>query len=394
MKENCKKAFELIADLENKRSIMPFTCAFTQVQSPLIRQDAQIGNRSPLVMSENNVNFQFQTPPSRCRSAFERNPLKKLHESSQLLMPLARNMKYDMLELSLKVKEQILTTDFSKEVERKELPVVSRVNSNPNKGTQTDTVECEKCMDRFEVQRSAKNKGAQTTQVETADAGIQSSMNSEGDFNVLLTADRIANMNFQQHHAFKTFIQEFQLNYDECMPSTSNQAASIRNRLKDIGRIHLRDMPAKTRDNEEDRMNYANPENPGMNSLPGFVSFSPPRSSNSIFDRLDQRNPPEYRIPSPARGPLVLGRLTRSPPPLSRIPQSSPIFVNRSRSRSRSPSPLTQRSLTMRRNRSPDEEIGYRNRSPNGNRSQRGRYNDWSPPSRGRDRGHRGRGRY
>lgn len=261
------------------------------------------------------------------------------------------------------------------------MPVVSRLNSNPNKGTQTDTVECEKCMDRFEVQRSAKNKGAQTTQVETADAGIQSSMNSEGDFNVLLTADRIANMNFQQHHAFKTFIQEFQLNYDECMPSTSNQAASIRNRLKDKGRsVHLRDMTANTRDNEEDRMNYANPENPGMNSLPGFVSFSPPRSSNSIFDRLDQRNPPEYRIPSPPHGALVLGRLTRSPPPLSRIPQSSPIFVNRSRSRSRSPSPLTQRSLTMRRNRSPDEEIGYRNRSPNGNRSQRGRYNDWSPP--------------
>lgn len=389
MKENCQKASDIIQDLEKMKPIMPFSCALTEVQTPQVKDVTANKNKSPLLLSDHNAYFQFQTPPQRCRTAFERNPLKIFQEKSKLLLPLARNMKMDMLEVSFKVKNDILSQPKENEsIVAAPIPspptVVIRTQSTSSvpigvQKFQDQAVEakfkCERCAKRDAIKSTEKSKGVQTYQNSKVDSSTQYENHGE-NLTIVIDADRLNTITFEEYKLLKELQERFDFR-DNRMPIDDHW-----------------DAPQFDRDLLN---NFSNPENPA------FTSFSPPKHS-SIFTRIGEKIPTnspspqsylvsagvsEYRVPSPElrrQSPLFRNRSRSVSPFNDRISGSrnrSPIRRNRSPSPARSSSSVHRSRSPYVRNRSP---VG-RNRSPfNRNRSplrsrggspKRTRYEDW-----------------
>lgn len=382
MKEKCKNASKILADLEAKKQILPLKCTFTKVQMPLVRQLQSSHNRSPLLLNDHNVQFLFQTAPSRCRTAFERNPLKNLFEPSETLLPLARNMNMNLMEMSMGVKNRSFIIDYqqvkqeaTKQAEISK-PVTSKKPQKPSnlkiKSTlvQTDPLDCERCLIRSNIRTNSKSVSIQTQKVLTNDVKTQCTgleedkkEKKEGVFSCTLYPEQITNMSYKQRDAFKTFCSEFNINFTDPITTT------FHNRHSAI------EMPYFRTEIEDDRMNYTNPENPRYSQQESFhVSYSPPPMNFKahIFNRVGDfvRDPrpsfefSEYKIPSPgrrgSRSPLLIEGRNHSRSPS----QSSTTHYNRSPSRSSST--RRSRSPMMRRARSPSWNRDYRGR--------RGRY--------------------
>lgn len=385
MKERCQKAFEVILDSEKMKTIMPFSCALTEVQTPQVKQISTNKNTSPLLLSDHNAIFQFQTPQSRCRTAFERNPLKVFQEPSKIMLPLARNMKLDMLEVSLKVKEQVLSKPKEKEVKKNPsasfvpLPSTSRVVNIgmgvphfQDKGIQA-TLKCFRCSQRDEKEKNAETIGTQTKEMHRVDNGTQCD-NDDGSLSFNIDADRLRSLTFDEHHLLKSFSEAFGFRYDGVNDSPGRSVSSS-------ARRNFNEHQWQSTHMEDDRLNnFANPENPDQNL---FVSFSPTPQQRSIFARIGEkiktRSPspdynfkrvPEYKVPSPERHcPPMYRNRSRSLSPFSRSSGGRNRSPIRNRSPGRSQSPLHR--YPNARNRSP-----LRMRSPKRTRIDE---DDWKP---------------
>lgn len=388
------------------KPIMPFSCALTEVQTPQVKEVSANKNKSPLLLSDHNARFQFQTAPQRSRVALERNPLKIFQEPSKIMLPLARNMKMDMLEVSLKVKQQIFSKP--KEEVRVNAPMVSIPGpSTSSQGIpkfQDRAVEakmrCEKCVKREEAEKDAKSKKTQTDLIPRVDAGTQCASN-DGSMTITIDADRLRKITFEEHHLLKDLSERFGFPYDgvSTSPARSASSSSRRNDRYDTPRF------------EDDRLNnFANPENPATAYDP-FVTFSPPRNQQqSIFDRIGEKvqtlspspqayyeRVQEYRVPSPRQlSPVYRNRnRSRSLSPSNRLGGGRNRSPMRSRSPGRNQSPTTYRSFRsplgrnrspISRNRSPIQIVARnrspiaRNRSPMHSREtspKRTRFDDW-----------------
>lgn len=362
----------MMGDLNLNPVRLPFIMCPSKKKLSAVRRDAALEIKSPLVVNGHNAQFTSQAKHMGLRDAMLSNPLRNI---SGKLFQFSRNLGMDLISMSQEVQAHV-ETERSKEQKRSAVADISSSNINmalklAQKGTQTDKIVCRKC-----AARSGKKFASQSSQVHLLncrDATTQKD-DEEGSFSVFLDPLTMQNMSGPQQMALVEFCRAFKVHseqFGEDHPIWEGESQQVR----------------------DDRMAYANPENPNVVDS-NFISFSPIRESprpmaslspvrKRVTDRLG------VKIPSPRRyaddNHLMdagqSSRFFRDSPPISSYHIPSPdvvkterfdrspvytgrVYRNRSRSRTRSP-----------RTRSPPARYSKRSRSPPQNPlNRRGRY--------------------
>lgn len=351
MQERCKNAAKLLDELSANKTKLPFVFCPSAKSVPAMKSDPKLSWKSPLVMSDNNSQFSIQASFSSCRDAIQANPLRNI---SGKLFQFSRNMGIDLVAMSQQVQRQV---DLEREKEICMAAVneisgatINRALKKSQRSTQTDFIACMKCEERKSITVASRS-----TQVRMPSKEISTQYEPETEsFNVSLNARTIQTMSREQHNALVALCSAFNINdqrFDRPIIDDENH-----------GFLRERD----------DRMNFANPENPDVDM---FISFdSPIRKSlsrspkrRSVTERLGQKiqspcssqfyndvisngghsgyyGMNEYRIPSPQLRSERFSRLERSP----LLPREPRRHISRSRSprpvsRKRSRSPVTKR---------------------------------------------------
>lgn len=246
----------MLNDLNQNPVRLPFILCPSKKKLSGVRCDAALERKSPLVVNGNNAQFTSQAKHLGLRDALLSNPLRNI---SGKLFQFSRNLGLDVTIMSQEVQAHV-EAERSKEQKRSAVAEISSNNINmalklAQKGTQTDKIVCGKC-----AARSAKKFTSQSSQVQLLncrDATTQKD-DEEGSFSVELDAMTMQNMSHPQQLALVEFCRAFKVHnekYGEDHPIW--EGGSQRER--------------------DDRMAYANPENPNADNT--FISFSPIRAS-------------------------------------------------------------------------------------------------------------------
>lgn len=289
MQERCKKAAQLMDELSKNKIQLPFVLRASDKSVSSMALNPKLAFKSPLTMSDHNIQFLSQSGLPGCRDAMLGNPLRNV---SGKLFQLARNVGADVIDLSLKVQkhadiEKEKACILSKDVEISKT-VISAAQKKVHCSTQTETNLCETC-----TIRSAKK--FEIKAVQTNESGVQVKKEKEkkdvepGSFNVNLSAESMEGLNENQQRVLLEFCHAFDI-HDARFGTKSSRWSSEENRT--------------AKRETEDRMSYANPENPNVPN--NFISFSPIRETT-----LSRSPPPRLRIadrlgdkvPSPRRSP-------------------------------------------------------------------------------------------
>lgn len=294
MLERCKSAVGLISDLEQNKSKIPLTCVLSNqnIHKPNITV-----NKSPLLTSEKNPRFLFQSTPDQCFSVLENHPLRNIYGETA---EIAQYLKLDLHELSSTVARESIITQSKLNV-NPIAPSTSGINNNStnifnNKKTstkevQTEPLTCKRCHQMDIVKQSARSKACQTNEVNFVDTGVQSDKQDGNDgFRVYIDPQTLADRNFEQHHALEVFSKAFNIPFID------------RDRDQEI----VMERPPIGNESDE-RWNYTNPENPNQGAAENtnFFSTSPLqtrpttptlfKSSNSPLRFHNSKSPPRFR---------------------------------------------------------------------------------------------------
>lgn len=287
VQERCKKAAQLMDELAKNKIQLPFILRASDQSVPSMTLNPKLALKSPLTMSDTNVQFLSQSGLPGCRDAMLGNPLRNV---SGKLFQLARNVGADVIDLSLKVQkhadiEKEKTNILSKDVEISKT-VINPAQKKVHCSTQTETNLCETC-----TARKAKKFGIKA--IQTDESGLQVKKEGievePGSFNVNLSAQSMEGLNENQQRVLLEFCHAF--NIPDARFGTKS------------ARWNSEDNHSAKRE-PEDRMSYANPENPNIAN--NFISFSPIRET-----AMSRSPPPRLRIadrlgdkvPSPRRSP-------------------------------------------------------------------------------------------
>lgn len=369
MRERCKKAAKLLNDLNLNPVRLPFVLCPPKKKLSAVRRDAALKNKSPLVVNGHNAQFTSQAKHMGLRDALVSNPLRNI---SGKLFQFSRNLGMDLISMSQEVQAHV-EAERSKEQKRSAAADISSNNINmalklAQKGTQTDKIACRKC-----AARSGKKFASQSSQVHLLncrDATTQKD-DEEGSFSVFLDPLTMQNMSGQQQMALVEFCRAFKVHSEQFGEDHP---------IWEAGSQQVRD----------DRMAYANPENPNVDS--NFISFSPIRESprpmaslspvrKRVTDRLGDKisSPRRFANDNHLMDAGQSSRFFRDSPPITsysyHIPSPdvvkterfdrSPVYsgrVYRNRTRSHSRSPPKARYPKRSRSKSPQNPLNRRGR--------------------------------
>lgn len=322
MQERCKNAAKLIDDFNKTKALiqLPFVLRASEKPVRSMRQDSKLSLKSPLAMSDRNVQFLSQASLPGCRDAVLGNPLRNI---SGKLFQVARNVGADIVDMSLKIQRHL---DIEREKESIlsdavgiSNTVISKAQKKVHCSSQTDDFQCQKCK-----QRSEKKFNASSAQTDVSGPPIKIEEEA-GSFNVNLNAQTMKNLNENQQKILLSFVHAF--NISDSRFGTKGSSWSD-------------DDSRSAKQEPEDRMSYTNPENPNVKPN-SFISFSPVREKTAsrsppprrprIVDRLGEKvpSPRELRRRSEDR----LSPYMRRSPGMRRSPSDS----------RRSPRPLRRR---------------------------------------------------
>lgn len=259
VRERCKRAAKLLNDLNQNPVRLPFILCSSKKKLSGVRCDAALEIKSPMVVNGYNAQFTSQAKHLGLRDALVTNPLRNI---SGKLFQFSRNLGMDLISMSQEVQAHV-EAERSKEQKRSAVAEISSNNINmalklAQKGTQTDKIVCGKC-----AARSAKkfvNQSSQVHLLNCRDATTQKD-DEEGSFCVELDAMTMQNMSHTQQLALVEFCRAFKVH---------NEKYGADHPIWEGGNQQERD----------DRMAYANPENPNAIEVDStFISFSPIRES-------------------------------------------------------------------------------------------------------------------
>lgn len=367
--ERCTEAINLISDLDNNKSNVTLTTIVPQTD--INYSSNSFHNRSPIIVNEKNPMYMFQATKEQCHSVLENHPLRNIYGP---MANVAQHLKMDLHHLS-----NIVATEATRKesidapivlsppvnIVKTVTPSLSRIPPAPPKiknnlvvnkkatsiSIQTEKFECINC--NAQQKKITKNIATNTAGlVEFVDAEVQyDTLDEEGGFRVYIDPTTMQDRNFEQHHALEVFCKAFNI---ECpYISKNNERGAERRRIVEV---------------VEDRMNFANPENPNRAAHENspvreddsnFFSISPIRSTNlslspqvsrpHIFDRIGDKvsdhsdSPREYVDLQPNLLERPTFRPYTIPSPeysndryYTRSPEPSRQYRNRSRSNSRS----------------------------------------------------------
>ncbi|KAG5682353.1 hypothetical protein PVAND_011710 [Polypedilum vanderplanki] len=357
--KRCKLAANSISEIERQEKSFPIKCVMTNEIMPTIATKKEFLNKSPLITNDENLLFKFQAINTlQFRKALINNPIRNISGS---MISFAQNMKMDLSKLSLKVDKEAKTFPLD---EGEQLQAQSHVQLNQvvatnrkimSKGIQTEVYNCEKCYKNKQIRSNAKSKSVQTMSTDlNKDIGIQCDDDLD-NFTFTIDKKTLENKTYEQHYALQVFVEAFKIPCKFLDLDTKNIESNAETKV------------TQPRFRDDERLNFANPENPNSNRM-DFISLSPiHKTSRSIsprkipiFDRIGEKisDPMYVDDDEDSRSSLNLNKTNRyrkSPPFSNRhrfdhgrnlSPGPSKRFRNRSRSKSRSRdsfSPLQQR---------------------------------------------------
>jgi hypothetical protein len=308
--ERCKEAAKIIEEINLNKARLPFILKPSLKLVSTMKSDPKMGMRSPLTMSDTNMQFLSQAKIASCRDAIQANPLRNM---SGNLFQLCRNVGLDLVDVSQKVQRKI-------EVEReKEMRLTEGIDISTNvvdaskkkiqRGSQTDRIICSTC-----EERSRRDE-------------------EPGNFFVNLDARTVDNLSRDQHHALSEFCRAFNIVDDRFKP--------VKQRSQwDSDNEEDQRAPPSQREND-DHMIFSNPENPNMDDNKDFITFSPLRRSRSrsLLRRPQSRSPSRSRSPKRRRITDRLGVKIPSPRNSGRYREDEERLLNPTEQPYRIPSP-------------------------------------------------------
>lgn len=328
--ERCKSAAKLLDDLTKSKYQMPFVCRVPLNPLPTIKCDPKLQWKSPLTMSDTNAQFMLQaTRENNTRDALQANPLRNISGS---LFQFARNLGSDLYDISEKVQRRVdlETASDVRLAEGQEIAntAVNAVLRKGHRSTQTDMAPCRECEQR-------KTKKFKTLSVQTLPYEPEQ-RTEPGSFNANLDAKTMQELTRKQQSILLQFCHLFNIQDERFVNATKRSWSDDDSREAQ----------------PDDRMTYANPENPNAVGN-NFISFSPVHDSSqrpyeSPSRSLLRDSPPRMRA-APMRQHESPLRMRGSP---SRM-RTSPQRMRESPQRMRSLSPQRRRSSSPRMRESP-----------------------------------------
>lgn len=292
MRERCKKAAKLLNDLGSNQAKLPFIFCPSILSMGSLKANSKLAVRSPLIMSDNNCQFISQAKVTSLRDAVQANPFRNI---STTLCQFSRNLKMDLSKMSLEVqkaqKEEDKTRSIAEAVSRS---TINMTTKKGHRGTQTESNPCQKCLSNEE--KTFESKSCQSRIQNTLEATTQYE-DVTGSLSIDLDARTLQTMTRHQQQLLVEFCRAFDVHQDR------------------FGSMDIEAPQRWDHGNDNDRMSYANPENPNTERNQ-FVSFSPVRDRTRSPVRNHSRS--------------LIRDCSISPPPPSRSRQRSPVRLSRS----------------------------------------------------------------
>lgn len=279
MHERCKNAAKLLKDLSEDKVSMPFIFRVSTNSVPRINNN-NLNWKSPLIRSDSNARFTLQSAGATSnikeavRAAVQSNPLRNI--PSQLLS-FGRNLGLDMTEISHDIQLQI-NLERRSELEKENAAAAIKkavIMNRCHKDTQAD-FNCPRC-----EERSALKYNTRSSQTESKKSSTIATQSEEeiGGFKFNLNANMLRSLSREQEEALGRFCRAFEIRDDRFLfiNDVINESENVRREGLIYQPIMFEDRNRSIHREPDDRMTYANPENPNIDNM--FVSFSPPREN-------------------------------------------------------------------------------------------------------------------
>lgn len=227
-------------------------------------------------MSDSNARFTQQSSGATSnakealRTAVMSNPLRNI---PSILLSFGRNLGLDMVEISQQIQRQVNEERRHEQEQEKAAAAVKKavIMNSCHKDTQTD-LNCQRCENRNAVKFNTRSTQSETLKFATI---ATQSEEEPGGFRANLNANMLRSLTREQEDAIGRFCQAFDIRDDRFI-SVNDENEDANGRRDELARYEQIEREVRINHGvTEERLTYANPENPNSNAF--FTSFSPLR---------------------------------------------------------------------------------------------------------------------